>query len=319
MGALTVTAFGVSVALVSAVSIFYFLYNMRRAGENINRSAATAAIMALSALLLSRACYAILNFDYLADSLDQPLAVLRFWEGGFSYWGAVYGALFAFYFRSLRSKNSKLQAYALPALLLFAALLRVPELFSTVGRGAPVESEGLLAVFPFAIPDSGESPCAAISVFELAAGLIAFGASLLLTKRGANKYAMRLPLAFYCLADVLLQSLRQDESGYMMAGFVRIEQVLAMVLVGLIFIGSVIGAAKQNKKAWLKLLSCSIVSAAAIAAGILCEYALDAGNEPAKVYLVMGAAMLAFLVSCIIVSLGIPKDEKDCAKQDGAR
>ncbi|MDD2647732.1 MAG: prolipoprotein diacylglyceryl transferase [Eubacteriales bacterium] len=317
-GALTVTAYGLLVALAAAVSGAYFLYRMRLAGADADRSAVTLMIMAVSALAVSRLFYAVLNFDYLSDSLDQPLAVLRFWEGGFSYWGAAYGAFLAFYLRTFRSRNKKLGAFALPAFMLFLALMRLPEIFSSVGRGAPVEAEGVLASFPFALPDSGETPCAAICVYELFFALLAFAASLLLLGRGAGKYVLRLPLAFYCLADVLLQSVRQDENSYMMAGFVRIEQVLAMVLVGVIFIFSALEAFKRLPKARIKLIICSTVSACAIAAGIACEYALDAGNDSTAVYIVMTLFMLAFFASCAVVAVSIPKEKTGLRRRRAA-
>ncbi len=96
------------------------------AAETTPASAAWAWNAAIAVLLGSRLGYVIENLALFAQ---QPVAVLQFWQGGYSpWWGIAAGAVVAAL--AVWRRRVTLQAVAVPAVLGLAAWLALPTLLS---------------------------------------------------------------------------------------------------------------------------------------------------------------------------------------------
>lgn len=111
-----------AIGLVVLILGAELLARRRRDGSDAN----WAWSAAIAVLIGSRLGYVIENLALFAQ---QPLAVLQFWQGGFSpWWGIAAGAVVAFL--ALRRDAARLRAAAAPAAAALAVWLLVPALLS---------------------------------------------------------------------------------------------------------------------------------------------------------------------------------------------
>lgn len=114
-------ALGLVVLVVAAEVI---AWRRRREGSTPTASAAWAWNAALAVVLGARVGFVMENFEAF---LARPLAILQFWQGGFSpWWGVAVGVLVAT--TSVLRGSAKAASVAVPAVLGIAVWLAVPAL-----------------------------------------------------------------------------------------------------------------------------------------------------------------------------------------------
>ncbi|MFH1512066.1 MAG: prolipoprotein diacylglyceryl transferase family protein [Bacillota bacterium] len=190
-------------------------------------------------LIVSRVFFCAVNAGYFFETIAQPIRMLSFWDGGFSMAGLLFGltlaALLAAKIRKIRF-GALLDAVTLPmGLLLFG--LRLAEGFTgELGIGSQVEAGAIAGNLPFLFVTEQmgalELHRLAVYRYEAAFALIVFGLMLLLLRSKRNRREGDLSLLFFALygaGQILFESMRDD--GHMVLGFIRVQQVLALLTV----------------------------------------------------------------------------------------
>lgn len=275
-------------ALITA-GFHYFL------ARNLQKRALLTGLTFLFGILLGIVCakalYCMTQFYYMEG----------FWETVFSedmtlwsYYGGVMGVILAAALSGRITGNGGMKAlnvYA-PAGMLMAALARFGEGFlGLVGAGRMHMEAEWTHFFLLAVPNSRQTIWY-LAVYSLAgfAYLIVCAISLFRFKR---KRFIR-TLYYLCLPQIMLESLRNISLIY--HEFVRIEQLLCMIVMVAILILYGFWAGKQQKRRFLPALLSLVCAGVFVAV----EFALDGklGNELGYVipYIVMALGLIALAV-----------------------
>lgn len=260
-----------------------------------------AALALPLAWLCSRLVFVLANCTYYLTTLSNPALALRFWDGGYSVMGALGGVILA---AALAERWQRLRrgvlldgvGLAAPAALV---LERLMERSTGMGVGRPVIGS-LPGLFTM-LDESGQLVHAVYRDEMLVAALI-FAAVclwLVLCRRPIPSGDVLLVfLTLFGCAQVLLESLRND--GHMVVHFVRIQQVIAVVL-PVIALGVWSRRLSGHQKRG-RIVGLWIVVLAAIGVGIRQEFAIDASENLWLDYGVM-ALMLA-LIAVVTLTCG---------------
>ena len=220
LAGLPVTAYALGLALSVALSSALAARGLRKKGY-APRVVETFLLMAIPlGLLLSRLAYVLIRLNFFLD-WGEGLA-LRFWQGGYSFWGALAGFLLSVYLAArVNGVNAAKLADALaPYGLLMLALGRWCEGLAGQGFGQ-LAPEGL-AFFPLAVVNEYEEWRFAIFLLEGAAALVFM--LMIVRRRGAPGERLRLAVILVCAGQILFESLRADE--VLSWGFVKASQLL---------------------------------------------------------------------------------------------
>ncbi len=246
-------------AFVLAGAVFVFLARKKHDASwaELIRFLTLAALLGIC---LSRALFCVANSAFYAQAFQQA-AFLKIWEGGMSMTGAIGGfALAALILKRCAHEGSHPDALALAAAM-FVFVARLGEKYAGTGFGADVEFSGI-----FTLPDEYgavlnvwlmEALCALVIFIALAA-LIRFTQA-----RPGDCFAVFFLL--YGASQIFFESLRADR--HMILGFVKVQQVFAMLMAA----GGFIFFARRIHKTALAV--CLSVLTAVIA--FLLEKALD--------------------------------------------
>ena len=191
-------------------------------------------------LLFSRAAYCAVNASYFLQTIEQPIKMLFFWDGGYSLTGALCGLLLAAFLTARICKvrfGTMLDVTAVPMGLLIACV-RAAEGFTTLGVGRYVDASALTDGAPWLFVQSklGNTIISNLAVYryEAVAALLILAVMLVLFpwRKPLKKHRPGdLALIFFALygaVQVVLESMRND--GHMMLGFVRAEQLGAVMM-----------------------------------------------------------------------------------------
>lgn len=156
LGPLTISPHGVMTAVGVIVGMVFMLPAAARRGITAELVFDLVTRGLLGAIIGARAAYVL---HHLGDYLDDPLEILRFWEGGLSLLGGLAGALVAGYPRLRRSGVSfwSFMDAAVPGIALGIAIGRIGDLVIADHLGKPTASP-----LGYVCPGSATgSPCAA--------------------------------------------------------------------------------------------------------------------------------------------------------------
>lgn len=243
----------------------------------------------------ARLVYCLVNIPYYFDTVENPALMLRFWEGGFSLYGAMGGMALA---ALLTAKWQRVS----PAVLLDGLALGAPvgviierlaQTGTSIGWGRYIQSEWLQ---PIGVTENLWHPVylyqAAVTAILLLALLAWLGA-----RRGAlvSGDLTLVFMTFYGCAEVVLESLCKDGHLTVRDGLVHMNQIIAIVLpVIALTVWSVRLAKKGDKKsqrATLWLVIAWVITLACIGIGIKQEFAVDRNNNLIFDYAIMAAAV----------------------------
>ena len=187
---------------------------------------------------------------YEAAGLDS---ILRLWEGGYAFWGAVLGGALAVLIAARitgQSCSILFDACAAPAAL-FIAVCRFAEYpFTGQGIGMGLDPDSVFCRFPFAVVNEWEEWSWAVFMLE---GVIAVVILIvLLASRRTGGDRARLFLILYSAAQIVCESLRRDQ--YLVWSFVRVSQLTAaLVLLGLI-IAALVRRRRIGREDWIRVI-----------------------------------------------------------------
>lgn len=297
-----VTVFGIGAA--AAMLLFLLFHGLWCRLQNIAYGVYIrfAALALICTWLCSRLVYVLANCTYYLTTLSNPALSLRFWDGGYSVMGALGGAVLAAYLAERWQHTSRGVlmdgvGFAAPVALIME---RFMERYTDMGIGRSVYSNlpGLLTM----LDDSGQTVHAVYRDEFLVACLIFLCVCLwLIARRGRPIPGGDVLLVFLTLfgcTQVLLESLRND--GHMVVHFVRIQQVIAVILPVIalgIWTHRLAGHTKKGR-----LIGLWVLVLIAIGVGIRQEFAIDSSENLYIDYGIMALALA--LIAGITLRLG---------------
>lgn len=92
LGPLSVSPHGIGIAVGFLLGVQIFLPEARRKGIDEERVYQIAFRAAIGSLIGTRLAYVV---NHLGDYLDDPMAIVKVWEGGISLLGGIFGAIIA--------------------------------------------------------------------------------------------------------------------------------------------------------------------------------------------------------------------------------
>ena len=281
-------------ALLSAGFHFFLTGRLQK------RAALTGLTLLLGVLLGAlgaKLLYCALAPQYFADDVSQSgLWQALFFDdmGKVAYYGGVMGVILAAALAGKITGNGAvpaLNAYA-PAGMLIAALARFGECFlGTLGAGRAHMDPEWTHFFLLAVPNSRRSTWY-LAVYSLAcaAYLIVCAVSLL---RFMEKRFIR-TLYYLCLPQIMLESLRNVS--LIFHEFVRVEQLLCMVVMVVILILYGVWAGKAWKRRFLPALLSLVCAGVFVAVEFALDGKLGENLRYGIPYVVMGLGMIALAV-----------------------
>ena len=280
-GSIQLTGFGLSVMLAAAVSVFLVYLSMR--GLQRNAWAIFTAWCLPLALLCARLIYCLARIGYIVDLYGIGF-IVRFWEGGYSLWGAAFGCVLAGLITAKRTglKAKVILDAAVPALLAALALCRFAEYCSGQGIGLPVENSAM-QFFPLSVQNEYGEWYFAIFIAEGLTALITLWLSVRLFHEDRALKAVIIIAA----TQIVWESMRRDM--FLRWGFVRVTQLMAVLVLFAIMLMLCIGRIRAGEKPVYTMIG---ISAFALLTGIciVMEFAMDKSPLPYSVaWLIMAA------------------------------
>ena len=266
-------------------------------------------------LVFARVLYCLFNLPFFMGTYENPVLMLRFFDGGFSLSGMIAGLLLAAFLAAKINKASFADLMDILAVALgsFLLLLFLGEKYTDLGVGKIVEENGLTENLPFLFVSHkmGKTIEYRMAVYLYQAifcgVLFVILLSMFLNKKKAERRSSGyLALIFFSLfgaGEILLESLRDD--GHMLLIFLRVGQLCAAVmpLVCLIVISRRYAKAKRGMAgvllSWLGFIVCII-------AGVVLEFALDGRmvtGDLTKLHLYAILAVVCIAVAALPLSL----------------
>ena len=266
-------------------------------------------------LLFARVTFCLISLAYYLETIGQPIAMLYFWDGGFSMMGALLGVSLAALIvaRVKKMQYGRLMDVLAVAAGAFLVVARLSETFTTLGRGKTINVAWMRDNAFFGIRETwSEDVFHAVFRYEAAiAALILLVMICLFFGRKTNATAKSGDLALvfgglFGSAQVILESLRDD--GHLLWGFVRASQVISILLpVAAIAIFSI--RLIQREGMGIKVIASWLVAAGAIAIGIIKEFDIDTSNNLLREYLIMSLSM-ATLAAVMLMQWKWAKNQK---------
>ncbi len=229
--------------------------------------------------LMSRLMYVLANCTYYITTLSNPVLALRFWDGGYSVAGAILGlwlgALLASKWAHVDTADMlDAVSYGIPLGLLVE---RLSESGTGMGLGRAITYECLNFL---GIDDGMGDLVHPVYRYEAVVAVIIFLAlTVLLLRRRDRLPKGDLTLVLMSLmgtTQTVLESLRND--GHMVVHFVRIQQVIFLVLAviafGVYLRRAVQKGCFQKKTQWILWL----VTILCVAVGVYMEFRVDRGS-----------------------------------------
>jgi len=187
-------------------------------------------------IIVSRIFFCAANINYFMQTLEQPLKMLNFWDGGYSMAGMLLGLVLAALLAAKLTRldfRTFLDAMVLPLGVLIFGLRMAEGLTDGLGIGRNIDSAVVTQSLPFLFINEtfGTLELHRLAVFRLEAifALLILGLMFwfrLRKNRRSGDLAM-LFFALYGAGQVLFESMRSD--GHMVMVFIRVQQVLGLL------------------------------------------------------------------------------------------
>ncbi|MCR4882889.1 MAG: prolipoprotein diacylglyceryl transferase [Clostridiales bacterium] len=286
------TSYGIFAALALLLGIIGACLHVRRARKcSLDVLLTYAVVIIPSVWLFSRLVFVLANCTYYLTTLSNPVLALHFWDGGYSMIGAFCGACFGAW---LTGKITHLSSrifldgvgIGFPLAVIAA---RLAEIGTGLGEGRPITG----SFIPPLAPEGLDGPLHPIFLYEALCALIILSILLCLTRSHHHLPhegdLLLIEMTLYGVTQVLLESLKDD--GHMVVHFVRIQQVLASVL---IVISMIIWSRRLHSHK-RDILTASVITIISIALAILAEFGVDRWGNRLLAYGLMVLCLIAIL------------------------
>ena len=265
----TFSLFGLNIyayGLYAAIGAALMLFGMSRVGKELPQG--TVGVFGVLGMLfgiaLARALYCAVNWNDFAYNYENPMLVLRFFDGGMSMAGLIGGLALAAAVTARLVKvrfAQVMDALAVPFGLLIWAL-RAGEQYTELGVGAAVEENFFTAHMPWLFVESRMGVMVdyrlKVWLYEVIMGIVLFVVAVACYRKLKNHAGDTAIVVFslYGASQILLESMRDD--GHMLIIFLRVGQ-LAAFLMPLICCGILsrrVRCKKAVAAAWLVVVLC---------------------------------------------------------------
>ncbi len=309
----TFSVFGVQIyayGLHAAIGAALLLFGMKVVGRDLPKGTVSVfgVLGMVFGIVLARALYCAVNWNNFIYNYENPMLMLRYFDGGMSMVGVIAGLLLAAVAAAKFAKVRTAQvmdALAVPFGLLMWAL-RAGEKYTELGVGAAVEENFLTANMPWLFVESrmGVMVEYRLNVWRyevlMAVVLLVVGIICWRKLRGHAGDTALVVFSLYGASQILLESMRDD--GHMLVIFLRIGQLAAFLLP---LVACIILTRRARCKvcvgiAWLLVVLC-------VAAVAILEFSLDGrltfGNPTLlRDWSLMAAACAAlFAAPCLLL------------------
>ncbi len=286
------TPYGLFVMLALLAGLITGSVYLLRAREHAWHVELTFCVLIVPCVwFFSRLFFVLANCTYYLTTLSNPFLALRFWDGGYSMSGAFAGACVG---AVLAAKICRVSA---PVMLdavgmgfpVSVILARLSEIGTGLGEGRAVTWSWI----PPLSPEGYDGPMHPVFLYEAIAALIIF---VILVRVAKSHHGhphegdlLLMCMTLYGVSQIFLESLRDD--GHMVVHFVRIQQVLALLMILIVLI---ICAARcrAHRKA---VVICSVITLMAVGLAVLSEFGVDRWGNRVLAYGLMIGCLLAIL------------------------
>lgn len=305
VGSLPVTGYaaclagGVALALVMTALFSRARGLSDRRGLGAMNGVALALTAGVTALVCSRLLYCAVRWSYIINDLGGSVSFLwELWQGGFTMYGAIFGALLGvvIYAKASRRAIAPLMDVLMPGLALVLMLGRIGEAYIGQGVGSYVANEAL-SMLPFVTINEWDEAQLMVRTYEaLLAGAAALTAGFMLRKAPVGRSA-ETALTLISVGQIIFDSWRGDE--LIKFGFVRLNMIMAAVALAFIIATRIIRIVKQQGvKPWTIVRAVLFLASAGIVIAI--EFALDKSTiNNTLLYGVMAATLVMMGVTVL--------------------
>lgn len=309
----TISLFGAEIyayGLCAAIGAAMLLIGMRIADRDL--PGGTVGVFGVLGMVLgilcARALYCAVNWSAFIYNYENPMLMLRWFDGGLSMAGLIAGLVLA---AAATAKLMKtrfarvMDAMCVPFGLMMAAL-RIGEQFTDLGVGAAVNEGFMTAHFPWLFLESRMGVMVEyrlnVWLYEAVVGFVICAVALVCFRKLKDHAGDTALVVFslYGASQILLESMRDD--GHMLIIFLRVGQLAAFLLPAVCC--GILSRRVKNKKlvaiAWIVVVLC-------VAAVAVLEFSLDGrltfGNPTlARDWSLMAAACAAlFAMPCLLL------------------
>lgn len=300
---LTVYKYGLTLAAAAAAWLFLSGLLAKKKNISVNTVLLTDVLAIPMGLFFARLLYCLVSLEQFLETFGLPVAMLYFWDGGFSMMGALLGVSLAALIAARIKKVSygDLMDVLAGSAGLFLAIARLGEAYTTLGRGKSISIEWMQKSTFFSTREVwGDFHAVFRYEAVVAAVLLAVMLCLFFGKKTrATARPGDLALVFGTLfgsAQVVLESLRDD--GHMLWGFVRASQIISALLpVAAVVVFSV--QLIRREDVGRKLIASWLLAAAGIGFAIIKEFDIDTSNNLFRDYALMSIAMAVLASSAL--------------------
>lgn len=257
------------------------------------------------AWLCARLAYCLTNLSYYVDTVENPLIMLRFWDGGFSLFGALIGLMLAALLigRWQRINPAMLLDGVALGALPGIVIVRLAQTGTGIGIGRYIQSEWLQ---PIGVTENLWHPVYLYQAVTTAVILVIILVWLRSCKGAPIIGDLTLVFAtLYGCAEVVLESLCKDGHMTVHDNLVHVHQIMAILLpVAALLVWTIRLARKGDKKSqhntvWL--IIAWVIVVACIGLGINQEFAVDRHDNLVLEYGIMVAAMAVVAATTLTI------------------
>lgn len=306
VGALPVTGYAVCMAIgVAAAFILTTLLAERRGMEDGRGIGAAygislALMSGLLALVCSRALYCAVRWSYIINDLGgTPAFIWELWQGGYTMYGAIFGALLGvvLFAKAAKLRMAPLMDVMTPAIAIVLMMGRVGDAFVDQGVGSYVANEAL-SMLPFVTLNEWDEAQLLVRVYEAIMAGAAAVAALLVLRKGPAGRAAETGLTLISIGQIIFDSWRGDE--LIKFGFVRLNMIMAAVTLAFIIVTRIIRSVKNGgAKGWN--IARSVMFGAGAGIVIAIEFALDKSTiNNTLLYGVMALTLVAMAAAVLV-------------------
>lgn len=300
-----ITAYGAYIAAGAALAVLLTAVLRRVQGGTLAEGSGLAVTGGLLALLGAHWLYCLVRWPYIINDLcGTNMFPLQFWQGGYTMYGALLGAVLGGVLAALMMgvKIPLALDTMIPGMLIVLAAGRMAEAFTLQGM-ANIRAAEALSMLPFATVDEWGGMELAVYPYE---ALTAFAAllicALLMLLRNPAGRAAETGLAIVSAYQLLFESLRGDEQ--IKFGFVCLNMILAAAVLVFIIVTRIVRRVRRRGwNAWQIVRVVLLLAGAGIVIAV--EFALDGkiklpGVSDTMLYAADFLAATAMMLSVVI-------------------
>jgi len=231
IGDFSVRGYGLMVAVGFMAGIWVVSKEAARVGEDREKIVDMAFYIILAAIIGARLLYILVEWRYF---VSNPIDVFKFWKGGLVFYGGLIGAVAA---GALYVKKHNLRFWKTADI--FALAIPLGHAFGRIGCFAAGCCYGKATDLPWAVRFTDPESMAPLhidihptQIYSSLNALAIFAVLMFFRKR--KRFEGQLALIYvivYSITRSLIEFLRADDRGALLAGYISTSQVISLFLV----------------------------------------------------------------------------------------